>query len=250
MSVYQAFASDAEFTSCTFDSKVYCGTTNHTKVKNHKYVNCTFSLFAIEGWGDADTTKDFFKNFLFDNCTSTDIFIYYQSNVGANFYLRDFTINKCKCLVGENGTSPTQTFIAINIQKSLNLSIKDCNFKNATLNITCDSTLKVNDNIFDGTDNKAIVLKGSASDLGSATFLDFTGNTIRNGGNAAIADSVVYIENWTKARVDNTIRCNSTPYGYKFTNNYAIEFGAGLVYDFTSAKFTETSTTAFTHLYR
>ena len=253
MSVYQAFSSDAEFINCNFDKHIYVGCVGEYKARNYKYTNVTCSYVTFEAWADTgttgvtDTNKDYFKNFVFDKCTFTGMGFYYQSNA-VNHWLRDFKVVNCMFLDGE-GQAATATRIAMNFAKFVNLEVSNNNFKNTSVVLTGEGTLKFNDNIFKNTDGRSLYFTGPGSSVSSGGYLEVVGNTFEKVG-AGYTEAAIYISGWTRARVDNLARCYQTATCYKFTNNYRLEIGGGLVFDITTANsFTESNTSSLIYLY-
>ena len=253
MSVYQAFSSDAEFINCNFDKHIYVGCVGEYKAWNYKYTNVTCSFVAFEAWaltgttGASDTNKDYFKNFVFDKCTFTGLGFYYQSNA-VNHWLRDFKVTNCLFLDGED-KAVTGNRIAMNFKKFVDLEVSNNNFKNTSVVLTGEGTLKFKDNIFKNTDGRSLYFTGPGSSVGSGGYLEVVGNTFEKVG-AGYTEAAIYINNWARARVDNMARCYQTATCYKFTDNYRVEIGGGLVFDVTGGNpVKESNTTSLVYLY-
>ena len=251
-SVYQAFASDAEFINCNFDKHIYVGCVGESKAWNYKYTNVTCSFVVFEAWaatdGASDTNKDYFKNFVFDKCTFTGIGFYYQSNA-VNHWLRDFKITNCMFLDGE-GKPDTGNRIAVNFDnKCVDTVFSGNTFKNSSVLLGGTGAIKFNDNIVVNTDGRSLQFTGPGSSVGSGGYLEIVGNTFEKVG-AGYTEAAIYINNWARVRVDNMARCYQTATCYKITNNYRVEIGGGLVFDVTGrTPVIESNTTSLVYLY-
>ena len=138
----------------------------------------------------------------------------------------------------------------MNPDRAVDWKVINNGFKNSAVRIRCEKTLTFKGNTFDGTDDTQSRLDGVSGVLGSGSFLDFSGNTFQSAGGAVFPDSAILIKNWSVARVDNVVACNGTQRGYRFIDNFRIEFGAGLIYNDTVEKYTDSGTSAFVYLYR
>lgn len=251
MSVYQAFSSDAEFINCNFDKHIYVGCVGEYKAWNYEYANVTCSYVEFEAWamttGASDTNKDYFKNFVFDKCTFTGLGFFYQSNA-VNHWLRDFKITNCMFLDGE-GKPDTGERIAMNFEKCVDIVVSDNTFKNTSVVLSGTGAIKFNDNIVVNTDGRSLYFTGPGSSVSSGGYLEIVGNTFEKVG-AGFTEAAIYINNWARARVDNMARCYQTATCYKFTDNYRVEIGGGLVFDVTAGTpVIESNTTSLVYLY-
>ena len=254
MSVYQAFSSDAEFINCNFDKNIYVGCVGEYKAWNYKYINTTCSYVVFEAWaltgttGASDTNKDYFKNFVFDKCTFTGLGFFYQNNA-VNHWLRDFKITNCMFLDGE-GQADTGNRIAVNFDnKCVDTVFSGNTFKNSSVLLGGTGAIKFNDNIVVNTDGRSLQFTGPGSSVGSGGYLEVVGNTFEKVG-AGYTEAAIYINNWARARVDNMARCYQTATCYKFTDNYRVEIGGGLVFDVTGGTpVIESNTTSLVYLY-
>ncbi len=255
MSVYQAFASDAEFINSHFDKNIYVGCVGEYKAWNYKYTNVTCSFVVFEAWaltgttGASDTNKDYFKNFVFDKCTFTGFGLFYQDNA-VNHWLRDFKVTNCMFLDGE-GKPDTGNRIAVNFDnKCVDTVFSGNTFKNSSVLLGGTGAIKFNDNIVVNTDGRSLQFTGPGSSVGSGGYLEIVGNTFEKVG-AGYTEAAIYINNWARVRVDNMARCYQTATCYKFTDNYRVEIGGGLVFDVTGGNpVKESNTTSLVYLYR
>ena len=253
-SVYQAFSSDAEFINCNFDKHIYVGCVGESKAWSYKYINTTCSYVVFEAWaltgttGASDTNKDYFKNFVFDKCTFTGIGFFYQHNA-VNHWLRDFKVTNCMFLDGE-GKPNTGNRIAVNFDnKCVDTVFSGNTFKNSSVLLGGTGAIKFNDNIVVNTDGNSLQFTGPGSSVGSGGYLEVVGNTFEKVG-AGYTEAAIYINNWARVRVDNMARCYQTATCYKFTNNYHVEIGGGLVFDITGVTpVKESNTTSLVYLY-
>ncbi len=247
-SVYQAFANYGEFTNCTFDNRVYCGTREHTKVKGHRYTNCKFKNLVIEGWGDKDVDKDFFSDFIIDGCISEKHILFCQGPAGTDFYIRDFTVKNCLVRMGEEGDLSGVVNISLST-RAINLRVIGNTFLNSTVYISAESSLQFKDNIFYAINNRSLTFDGiTPNGVGGAT-LDYTGNVIHT---AYATDKyyVVQIKNFAFARVDNFVMvCNGSPYAFDFQDNYRVEMGSGTYVAYATDKIKTAGASQFVYLY-
>ena len=249
-SLYEIFTQNSKVLGGNLDSTVWLGAGSDAKSWNHEYIGLTCKEFVFEGVGEIqDLSKDFFKGYTFSACTTTGALIYQQTDTPLS-YLRDFKIVDCSCLLGESGNSGSGSFIGLNPDRSVNWKVINNSFKNSAVRIRCEKTLAFKGNTFDGTDDTQSRLDGVSGVLGSGSFLDFSGNTFQSAGGAVFSDSAILIKNWSVARTDNVVACNGTQRAYRFTDNFRIEFGAGLIYNDTVEKYTDSGTSAFVFLYR
>ena len=253
-SVYQTTSDNITYVNCDFDSNIYVGCNDYATAFDCTFDNVKCTHIAFEAYPTSsnftpDTNKNYFKNFKFNRCTFTGLGLYYQSNTAINHWLRDFSIIECNFLDGESKANSGNR-IAINFSKFVDLEVINNKFKNTSVLLKGEGTLKFKGNIFKGTDGRSLQFDGAGGAIGSGSYLDMTGNTFEKVG-AGYTGAAIYINDWAVARVDNMARCYQTATCYKFTNNFRIEMGGGLVFDTTSnIHFTETNTSSLVYLYR
>ena len=249
-SLYQVFTQNSKIVDCSLSNTVWIGAASTGKSSNHRYINTSAKEFVFEGAGTvADTDKNFFTDYSFIGCSTTGVFLYQQNDTPQS-YISGLTISNCYCGLGSQGNSGNGSYIAMNPQRCIDVKIVNNTFKNSALRIKCNGTLIVTGNTFEGTDQTQSQFNGGDGSLTGANFFEYTGNIYKRAGGAVIGASAVTIQNFTRVKVDNTMRGNSVQYGYTLTNNRLIEMGYNWVYDTTVGSFTESGTTALVYLYR
>ena len=148
------------------------------------------------------------------------------------------------------GKPNTGNRIAVNFDnKCVDTVFSGNTFKNTSVLLGGTGAIKFNDNIVVNTDGRSLQFTGPGSSVGSGGYLEVVGNTFEKVG-AGYTEAAIYINNWARARVDNMARCYQTATCYKFTNNYRVEIGGGLVFDITGGTpVRESNTTSLVYLY-
>ena len=246
-SMYHAFCSNAKIIGGKLEKNCYHYAANGGGSEYIEYIGTTALDHVFEG-GGSDSAKVFFQNYKFSDCTTTGVFIY-QLN-GADNYLRNFEINNCKCLLGQSvGTgSGDGNLLGIYAPRTVNFEVRNSKFFNCMLRISGYGNMFVTGNSFvGGTNNSQCRFRGLAGGQLGGDVLQFTGNTFERAGGAVLPDSAFLIENFSVVRTDNIMQttCN---FGYRFTNNFRVEYGKSYVLGWTSGAYTETGTTEFVTL--
>lgn len=247
-SIYHCFSHNAKINSCTFEKAAYhMANEGASKIKAIHYSNTTALTYIFEGVGPTDANKDYFSDVTWDGCTSISEFIYQQPTDAPLSYLRDFRVTDSTCLLDGAGNGNA---VGISIFRGVNFTLDDTTFVNSCLRIKAEGLTSVaNNNWTKGTDNTQSIFDGVLGGFGGS-FLEFTGNLFARAGGAVFGDAAIHMQNYTRVRADNVVRGNSIGYAYRFTNNYRIELGAGLIYDITAREFAESGTSSLVYLYR
>lgn len=248
-SIYHCFSRNAKINSCTFEKFAYhMANEGASKIKSIHYSNTTALTYVFEGVGPTDANKDYFSDVTWDGCTSISEFIYQQPTDAPLSYLRDFRVTDSTCLLDGAGNGNA---VGISIVRGVNFTLDDTTFVNSCLRIKAEGLTSVTNNKWTkGTDNTQSIFDGTGGGLGAGNFLEFTGNLFARAGGAVFGDAAIHMQNYTRVRSDNVVRGNSIGYAYRFTNNYRIELGAGLIYDITVGDFAESGTTSLVYLFR
>lgn len=248
-SLYQCFVEDSKVIGGNLCGAVEHMATKGGECKDIHYTNLTAKTFIFEGSGsDKDTAKNFFDNIALNQCTSTKELIYQQPTDAPLAYICDLKVVNCVSHLAGDGNGNA---VAVSIPRGVNIKVNDNTFDNACLRITASGILSVKNNTWlTGTDNTQSIFDGTDGSLGAGNFGEITGNTFTRAGGAVIGGSAILVKNFTKIRVDNTIRGNGVNYGYELRNNYRIELGAGLTYDTLQGEYVESGTTSLVHLYK
>ena len=251
-SLYHAFTSGAVITDCVLEKEVVHHANPTGRCTDVKYTNVTANVFNYEGVGAAqDVDKNCFESHSFTQCISRGPFIYQQPSDQANSYIRNMKISNCECKQGESGNSGSGSYVAANIQRGVHFTLSGSLIRNACLRLKISGLVQITDNKFvGGTDDTQSVFDGVSGSLGAGNFVDVTGNQFERAGGAVQGDSAILLSNWTRVRADNAIRVNSRPYAYRFKDNYRVELGIGLMYDFTTGPMAESGTAEIKYLWR
>lgn len=250
-SMYFAFANDAQIIGGTVQAECYHLAGVTAKSKNIAYTNVTMKTNVFEGVGTADTGKNIFDNYSWEQCTTIREFIYHQAADAPASWLRDFSITNSKCKLGIAGNSGSGSYIVVNSPRMKNFIFQSNRIYNSTIRIAVEGMAIIKDNIWiDGTDNTQVVIDGLRGGL-FGDFLEMTGNLFERAGGSVQGDSGIRVNTFTRARVDNVVRGTGSGYAYRFSDNYRVEIGGGMIYDFPLGSFIETGTTGgVTYLYR
>lgn len=244
-SMYHAFASRGKIIGGTLEKTCYHYAANGGGSEFIEYHGTTALDFVFEGGDGTDVNKVFFQNYNFDSCTTLGALIFQLS--GADHYLRNFVVNNCTSLLGKSVDTGAGdgNLVAINAPRTVNFKVNDCTIYNSCFRITGYGHMIVTRNNFiGGTNNTQSRFDGVNGSQESGSILEFTGNIFERAGGTVIGDSAFLISNFARVRTDNTMRttCN---YGYRFNNNYRIEYGKSYVLGWSLGAYIQSGTTDF-----
>uniref|UniRef100_UPI00148F00D9 hypothetical protein n=1 Tax=Acinetobacter colistiniresistens TaxID=280145 RepID=UPI00148F00D9 len=247
-SMYHAFTRNGKVIGGTLERTCYHYAADGGGSEDIQYIGTKAFDWVFEGGGN-DADKVFFQKYTLDNCTSTGVLLY-QLNGGEN-YLRDFVLNNCTSLLGSriNPGGGDGNLISVYAPRTVNFKINDCKIYNSCIRITGFGHMIITKNNFlGGTNNTQSRFNGIDGSQLSGSILEFSGNIFERAGGVVIGDSAFSIKNFSRVRVDNTMRttCN---YGYRFENNYRVEYGASYVLGWLLGAYVDTGSTDFIKLY-
>ncbi|WP_228300265.1 hypothetical protein [Acinetobacter junii] len=227
-SMYHAFTSRGKIIGGTLEKSCYHYAANGGGSEAIEYYGTTALDFVFEG-GGFDASRVFFQNYRFDSCTAIGALIYQLP--GADNFLRNFVVNNCTSLLGKavDTGAGDGNLVAISAPRTVNFKANGCTIYNSCFRITGFGHMIITGNNFiGGTNNTQSRFDGVSGAQLSGNILDFSGNVFERAGGVVIGDSAFLISNFARVRTDNTLRttCN---YGYRFTNNFRIEYGKSYV---------------------
>lgn len=247
-SMYHAFTQRGKITGGTLELSCYHYAADGGGSEDIQYIGTTVKDFIFEG-GGYDVNKVFFKNYTFNGCTTKGVFLYQLG--GAENYLRDFKIFNSTCLLGKDVATGAGNgnLVAIYAPRTVNFKVDGSTIYNACLRITGYGLMSITKNTFiGGTNNTQSKFDGVNGSQLSGNILEFSGNMFERAGGSVIGESAFLISNFARVRADNQMRttCN---YGYRFTNNYRVEYGGSDVLGWVNGAYANENITNFVKLF-
>lgn len=244
-SMYHAFASHGKVIGGTLEKTCYHYAANGGGSEFIEYQGTTALDYVFEGGDGTDLNKVFFQNYFFNGCTAMGALIYQLA--GADNFLRNFIVNNCTSFLGKSVEvgAGDGGLVSIYAPRTVNFKVNDCTIYNSCFRITGYGHMIISKNNFiGGTNNTQSQFDGVNGTQLSGSILEFTGNIFERAGGTVIGDSAFLITNFSRVRTDNTMRttCN---YGYRFTDNYRVEYGKSYVLGWTLGSYTQNGTVDF-----